>query len=219
MRKARYAWVVLDLINVSEREIKGNNMRIKPQLCLLAASLLSASFASSAGDEPVDCRNEQMMVDFYEGYASCYVSTPSGPVKIGRYVSATPSRTALISESVNGAWASCSANVPYVGQRLVYKEVCKYKPSAFLTIDNFSTGEVYLAARGADRDGTFTVQLFVDGELLSGTSAYLNAFTGKYTLGQHIFVEAVVTDNDGYVSKRSGWAVFEDLGVINPPGF
>ncbi len=192
-------------------------MKMKTLLSLIAAGMVLVPSVASAGDVPVNCRTEQTgLVNIYEGWASCSAITSEGWTTISRWVPASPSPTVILSEYVNGAWAQCSANVPFLTQQPLYQEVCDYTPSAYLTIDNYSAGEVYVAARGADRDGTFTVQLYVDGVLQSGTSTVLDVFTGGYTIGQRVRVESVVTDNDGYTTRKSGWAVLEDTGEISP---
>lgn len=180
-------------------------------------AVMSSSFAY-AGDEKVNCRQERTgSINFYGGgWAACNAVSPSGYIRISQYVSPTNQPAVDIFENVNGLYLSCRADLPHYSTEPAYSEVCDYKPSAFVTIDNYSSGEVYVAARGADRDGTYTVKLLLDGVEQSNTSKVLDIFTGGYSIDQRVKVQAKVTDNDGYTTVKTGWAVLKFTGEINP---
>jgi hypothetical protein len=197
-------------------------------------TLLSAQ-ASTPFGQKVNCRDEVVaQKNIYQGLAICPVkidyvfsggilgdSTFTFETDLTQTFPPTTSSSAIILGVVslpNGltTTASCNADIPFSHTEDVLQEVCDYKPLAYLTIDNYSAGEVYVSARGADFDGTFTVRLKIDGVEQSSTSKVLEVFTGQYQMGQRVRVESVVTDNDGYTTTKVGWATLEDSGAINP---
>lgn len=193
--------------------VKGINILKIKTIFFISSVLCVLSPPIFAGGEPVNCKNEVTgKVALYEGYASCY----TGSFFIQEYVPTTtsPFKTLTAYDSSIKAYRSCSARVPFFKYENVISEVCDYYPTATLLVDNFSSNEVYVKAGGNDKDGSVSVKLVIDGQVQSGTSKVLFGY-----VGQLFEVESIVTDNDGYVSKKVAYAIIKDTGSITPPPF
>ncbi|MCO7226579.1 hypothetical protein [Pleionea sp. CnH1-48] len=186
----------------------------------LFSSLVFSAFSMSAmaGGEPVNCRTEIIeQLPIYSGQASCIASHNNFLFTLSAYVPPQSSprfKITRLVELYSGSVieVSCVASVPFSHYQPVSREVCDYRPSAKIEVDQFSYGEVYIKALGYDSDGTIVKkQLFIDGELQNRTSVMLRG-----AIGQSYLVKVIVTDDDGYESTKTQYVTIENTGVINP---
>ncbi|WP_440053471.1 hypothetical protein ACSLBF_11145 [Pseudoalteromonas sp. T1lg65] len=159
---------------------------------LLLGLLPILSFAANAGDDPVNCRSQNVTEVYYHGTAEC------------RAANGVLVREEFHNSSTYWVWASdykgnrCYTSLPFQSTRTVSTKVCDYTPSAtfsFIRLDGYEATTL-ISLNGTDRDGEIVkYEFWVDG-VKQPNSGYSLQIDGND--GDTFYVKGRVTDNDGY---------------------
>lgn len=172
-------------------------------LAITSTSILAAPFG-----EKVNCKNKVVGTQYiYYGNATCRINN----VEYSEYVNRSYTSSYTVSKTINGVRKSCFATLSNFKPEDIIKEVCEYKPVAYIKqypIEESANGVIEV--RGADYDGSIVkTELWIDGVKQSSTTKTL---FGNH--GDTFQIKAVVTDNDGYTTVNTSTATLKYLPYI-----